>query len=318
MSPSGYIHCTKWPFFPDDHDGRQYENAMEKNKNGTFCLITIPISRAWEREECCRKVTVLELKKSKFNPILQPDAFTAFRTSTRGTAFPSHLTFFIIIFFCGRKLWTPCVLQSGTASLAASLIVSNKWVWVWGCWGLLPGFYRLARWNIIHPAAPQASQSCSFCGNKWSLVTVREDYYNLIIGLAPMVHSVLLRDVKEHNPYPLETAIQMRREKIGNPQRRKWKSLQTQGHLSVYFNNDKVAAVFPAKVKICAFQRSEAKELCTFPAKLIFNLPRLHLSQWNCSLFEYSLQPLEGKELQCRGALWEWLQNWGRRSTEHH
>lgn len=153
-------------------------------------------------------------------------------------------------------------------------------VWACECWGLFPGLCKLARWSIFQPTGPQASLSCGFCRNKWSLVTVREDYYNLIIGLALMVHSVLLRDEKEYNPCPLETAIQMRREKIGNPQRRKWKRLQTQGHLSVYFDNDEVAAVFPAKVKICAFQRREAKEFCTSSAKLIFNLQHLHLSRW--------------------------------------
>lgn len=49
----------------------------------------------------------------------------------------------------------------------------------------------------------------------------------------------------------------------------------------MYFNNDEVAAAFPAKVKICALQRgSEAKEFCTFPEKLIFNLQHLYLPQW--------------------------------------
>ena len=65
--PSGYIRCTKWPFFPNDRGGRQHKNAMEKNKNCIFCLITVLISHARERERC-RKVTVLELERSEFNP----------------------------------------------------------------------------------------------------------------------------------------------------------------------------------------------------------------------------------------------------------
>jgi len=95
-----------------------------------------------------------------------------------------------------------------------------------------------------------------------------------------MFHSMLPRDEEEFSPCPPETAIQMRTEKIGNPQWRKWKRLQTQGRLSMYFNNDEVAGAFPAKVKICALQRgSEAKDLCTSPENLIFNLQHLHLSQ---------------------------------------
>lgn len=95
-----------------------------------------------------------------------------------------------------------------------------------------------------------------------------------------MVHSMLLRDEKEYSPCPFDTVTQTRREKIGNPPWRKRKRLKTQGLLSMYFNNDDVAAAFPEKVKICALQRgSEAKELCTFPEKLIFNLQHLHLPQ---------------------------------------
>lgn len=82
----------------------------------------------------------------------------------------------------------------------------------------IPWAWQAAGWSISHPARPQGSQHCGFCSNKWSLVTVRGDYYNLIIGLAVMVHSVLLRD-EEYCPCPLETAVQMRREKTGNP---KW------------------------------------------------------------------------------------------------
>lgn len=70
----------------------------------------------------------------------------------------------------------------------------------------------------------------------------------------------------------------MRREKTGNPQWREWERLQAQGRLSMYFNNDEVAATCPAKVKICALQRgSEAKGLYTYPEKLIFNVQHLHL-----------------------------------------
>lgn len=98
----------------------------------------------------------------------------------------------------------------------------------------IPWAWQAAGWSISHPARPQGSQHCGFCSNKWSLVTVRGDYYNLIIGLALMVHSVLLRDEKEYSPRPLETAVQMRREKTGNPEWGQWKRLQSQDRLSEF------------------------------------------------------------------------------------
>lgn len=93
-----------------------------------------------------------------------------------------------------------------------------------------------------------------------------------------MVHSVLLRDEKEYTPCAWEAVIQMRREETGNSQWREWERLQAWGLFSVYFNNNEVAATCPAKVKICALQKgNEARELCTSPGKLVFNLQHLHL-----------------------------------------
>lgn len=106
-------------------------------------------------------------------------------------------------------------------------MLRNKRECEFACAGVCSlGLAELARRRIFHPDSPQAPQRCGFCRDKWSLVTVRQDYYNLIIGLAPMVHSVPLGDEKERSPHPLETAIQTRREKTGNPQCRKWKRLQ--------------------------------------------------------------------------------------------
>lgn len=65
---------------------------------------------------------------------------------------------------------------------------------------------------------------------------------------------------------------------MGSPGWGKWKRLQTQGHLSVDFN-DEFAAAFPAKVSILCTSGREAKGLWIFAEMLIFNLQHLQLPQ---------------------------------------
>ena len=113
--PSGCIHCAKWPFFHDGHGNRQHTNAVEKNKNGIFCLINVFISRAWERESS-RKVTELELESSELNPRfysqlpLQYSGFQLLLCKTGEQFLPFHRTF-VVTFFVG-----------GTANILCTLI----------------------------------------------------------------------------------------------------------------------------------------------------------------------------------------------------
>lgn len=227
-----------------------------------------------------------------------------FRTSIPPVLNGGTILFIIhsLSIFLWEELWTFCVLWSGTASLVGILILRNKWE----CEFVHAGVYSLglaiARWSIFHPASPQASQHCGFCRNKWSLVTVREDYYNLIIGLALMVHSVLLREEKEYSPCPLETAIQMRREEIekthsGENGRgckfkviylcilimMKWQQLSQQRSKFVHFREEVRQRSF------ALFQKSLSLICST----------SIYLSEYPpLAWFEYRLQPWVRKELQ--------------------
>lgn len=135
--PSGYIHCTKWPFFPNDCGGRQHKNATEKNKNGIFCLITVLKSHAWERQ-CCRNVIVLELERSEFNLWFLYSIQDFNSSCVKQEQFsPFHPTF--IVNFLWEELGIFCVLWWGTASVVAILILGNEWE----CESVCAGFCSL-------------------------------------------------------------------------------------------------------------------------------------------------------------------------------